>query len=93
MSRPMTSASSDFTWSLSDPQLLRTQAYINGAWVDADSGATFDVTNPATQTGRCHGCQRRGRRDTARHRGRSRGATGVGRAIGDGSRGDPATLE
>ncbi len=33
---------------LSDPTLLRTQAYIGGEWVDADSGATFDVTDPAT---------------------------------------------
>lgn len=28
--------------------LLRTQCYIDGAWIDADSGARFDVTNPAT---------------------------------------------
>ncbi|WP_444938479.1 NAD-dependent succinate-semialdehyde dehydrogenase [Microbulbifer sp. JMSA002] len=28
--------------------LLRTQSYINGQWVDADSGATFDVKDPAT---------------------------------------------
>jgi succinate-semialdehyde dehydrogenase/glutarate-semialdehyde dehydrogenase len=35
-------------WSLSDPSLLRAQAYINGEWVDADSGATFKVYNPAT---------------------------------------------
>jgi succinate-semialdehyde dehydrogenase/glutarate-semialdehyde dehydrogenase len=33
---------------LSDPSLLRQQAFINGEWVDADSGATIDVTNPAT---------------------------------------------
>jgi succinate-semialdehyde dehydrogenase/glutarate-semialdehyde dehydrogenase len=32
---------------LKDPQLLREQAYVNGAWVGADSGATFEVTNPA----------------------------------------------
>ncbi|GAB4146973.1 MAG: NADP-dependent succinate-semialdehyde dehydrogenase [Candidatus Promineifilaceae bacterium] len=32
---------------LSDPLLLRTQAYINGQWVDAASGAVFAVTNPA----------------------------------------------
>jgi len=32
---------------LKDPTLLRTQAYINGVWVDADSGATMEVTNPA----------------------------------------------
>ncbi|NQY01972.1 MAG: NAD-dependent succinate-semialdehyde dehydrogenase [Halieaceae bacterium] len=34
--------------SLSDTGLLRTQAYINGQWVDADNGATFAVSNPAT---------------------------------------------
>ena len=33
--------------SLSDPSLLKSQAYINGQWVDADNGATFPVTNPA----------------------------------------------
>lgn len=33
---------------LKDPTLLRAQAYIDGEWVDADSGATIDVTNPAT---------------------------------------------
>jgi succinate-semialdehyde dehydrogenase/glutarate-semialdehyde dehydrogenase len=35
-------------WSLSDPSLLKTQAYINGEWVDADDGRTFKVLNPAT---------------------------------------------
>ena len=35
-------------WSLSDPSLLKTQAYINGAWVDAEDGGTFQVLNPAT---------------------------------------------
>ena len=33
---------------LQDPTLLRTQAYIGGEWIDADSGATFDVTDPLT---------------------------------------------
>ncbi|AZV95004.1 NADP-dependent succinate-semialdehyde dehydrogenase [Kerstersia gyiorum] len=32
---------------LNDASLLRTQAYINGQWVNADSGKTFPVTNPA----------------------------------------------
>jgi len=36
------------TLSLSDPGLLRNQAYIDGQWIDADSGATFPVRNPAT---------------------------------------------
>jgi succinate-semialdehyde dehydrogenase/glutarate-semialdehyde dehydrogenase len=33
---------------LDDAELLRTQAYIDGSWVDADSGETFEVVNPAT---------------------------------------------
>jgi succinate-semialdehyde dehydrogenase/glutarate-semialdehyde dehydrogenase len=32
---------------LNDPGLLRQQAYIDGQWRDADSGATLAVTNPA----------------------------------------------
>ncbi|KAF1048461.1 MAG: Glutarate-semialdehyde dehydrogenase DavD [Herbaspirillum frisingense] len=32
---------------LKDPSLLRQQAYIDGAWCDADNGAAFDVNNPA----------------------------------------------
>jgi succinate-semialdehyde dehydrogenase/glutarate-semialdehyde dehydrogenase len=36
------------TLQLSDPSLLRQQAYIDGRWVVADSGATFEVKNPAT---------------------------------------------
>ena len=31
---------------LKNPKLLRTQAYINGAWVSARSNKTFDVKNP-----------------------------------------------
>ncbi len=31
-----------------EPALLHRQAYIDGKWVDADSGDTFPVTNPAT---------------------------------------------
>lgn len=33
---------------LNDPTLLRQQCYINGQWLDADSGTTIAVTNPAT---------------------------------------------
>ena len=32
---------------LKDPSLLCTKAYLAGAWVDAASGKTFDVVNPA----------------------------------------------
>ena len=33
---------------LSDPALLRSQAYIDGEWLNADEGASFEVGNPAT---------------------------------------------
>ena len=33
---------------LSDNSLLKTQAHINGQWVDADCAETLAVTNPAT---------------------------------------------
>ncbi|MEF2268756.1 NADP-dependent succinate-semialdehyde dehydrogenase [Janthinobacterium sp. LS2A] len=33
---------------LKDPTLLCHQAYVNGAWVDADGGQTINVNNPAT---------------------------------------------
>jgi len=32
---------------LRDPDLFRSRAYLDGAWVGADDGATFPVTNPA----------------------------------------------
>ncbi len=31
---------------LDDPGLFRQQGYIGGAWVDAEDGATFEVTDP-----------------------------------------------
>ncbi len=33
---------------IAETALLREQAYVNGRWVDSDSGDTFTVTNPAT---------------------------------------------
>ncbi len=33
---------------LDRPDLLRTQAYIDGQWVNADDGQTFEVDNPAS---------------------------------------------
>ncbi|MHB0817849.1 NADP-dependent succinate-semialdehyde dehydrogenase [Stutzerimonas stutzeri] len=33
---------------LKDPSLFRQQAYIDGAWLDADEGLTFKVNNPAS---------------------------------------------
>jgi len=33
---------------LNDSSLFRQQAYLNGEWIEADDGQTFDVNNPAT---------------------------------------------
>ena len=33
---------------ISDEGLLRTKAYINGEWTNADTGETFNILNPAT---------------------------------------------
>jgi succinate-semialdehyde dehydrogenase/glutarate-semialdehyde dehydrogenase len=33
---------------LKDAALLRQQCYVDGAWIDADSGGRIEVTNPAT---------------------------------------------
>ena len=33
---------------LQDQDLFRQQAYVDGAWVDADQGRTLAVTDPAT---------------------------------------------
>jgi succinate-semialdehyde dehydrogenase/glutarate-semialdehyde dehydrogenase len=41
------SAKTGNTLRLSNPRLFRSQAYINGVWVDADDGTTFEVNNPA----------------------------------------------
>ncbi len=35
-------------FTLKDPTLLKQKCYLNGQWLDADSGAFIDVTNPAT---------------------------------------------
>jgi|TARA_B110000503_G_C7158453_1_gene418478 succinate-semialdehyde dehydrogenase/glutarate-semialdehyde dehydrogenase len=40
----------NFPAQINHPELLRTQAYIDGKWVDADDGALFEVDNPATQS-------------------------------------------
>jgi succinate-semialdehyde dehydrogenase/glutarate-semialdehyde dehydrogenase len=33
---------------LKDPTLLKTKAYVDGAWIDADDGATTEIINPST---------------------------------------------
>ncbi|WP_415922213.1 NAD-dependent succinate-semialdehyde dehydrogenase [Tateyamaria sp. SN6-1] len=42
----MLDQTTDLKSMLSDPALLETRAYVNGAWIDGKDG-TFDVTNPA----------------------------------------------
>ena len=32
---------------ISDKGLLKSQAYVNGVWIDSDDGSTFSVTDPA----------------------------------------------
>jgi succinate-semialdehyde dehydrogenase/glutarate-semialdehyde dehydrogenase len=48
MSQAAAKAPSAAPLPLKDKSLFRQQAYINGQWVDADSGKTVGVTNPAT---------------------------------------------
>ncbi len=43
----MLDTTTDLRSLLKDPALLATKAYAAGEWMDADSGATFPVTNPA----------------------------------------------
>jgi succinate-semialdehyde dehydrogenase/glutarate-semialdehyde dehydrogenase len=38
---------------LKDPSLLKTQLFINGEWVDGDSGDTLSIINPATGVELC----------------------------------------
>lgn len=46
----MSNQHSTSTLALNDVSLLRSQAYIGGQWLDADSGKSFAVTNPADQS-------------------------------------------
>ena len=43
----MNAHSTDLKTLLRDPSLLETRAFVAGEWIDADDGATFEVTNPA----------------------------------------------
>src|SRR5690606_4717038 len=43
-----TMISNKLTARLSDPSLVRTQAFIGGEWVSSSANAVIDVTNPAT---------------------------------------------
>jgi len=43
----MLDSRTDLAGLLNDPELLATKGFVAGAWSDAESGATFDVINPA----------------------------------------------
>jgi succinate-semialdehyde dehydrogenase/glutarate-semialdehyde dehydrogenase len=43
-----------FPIKLNNPDLLRTQSYIDGKWVDATDGGRFAVDNPATGSDIAH---------------------------------------
>ena len=47
MATPMTSGAT-IGVTLTDPKLFRQRAYVDGAWLNAASGATINVDNPAT---------------------------------------------
>jgi hypothetical protein len=80
----------DMLQQLKDPSLLRQQAYVNGAWCDAD-GATHESTIPPTANllGRAH--DGRGR-DPPRHRGRQRRLAGLEEEDRQGTQRHPAPL-
>jgi succinate-semialdehyde dehydrogenase/glutarate-semialdehyde dehydrogenase len=61
----MTAATGGLAQRLRDPGLLHSAAYVDGAWVQADGGASFPVTNPATGEELAR-VPRMGRAETAR---------------------------
>ena len=38
-----------FTFELKDKKLFKQQCFINGEWIDAETGETFEVYNPSDQ--------------------------------------------
>ena len=80
------------TSSLLADGLLRDRGLIGGEWVDADSGATFAVTDPATgetiaNVPRMGAAETRAAIDAARG-----GAAGLARDAGRRPRADPAPV-
>ena len=71
---------------LKDMSLFRQQAYVDGAWIDADSGETIDVFNPGHGPGPGHDPQAGRRRDPPRHRGRRSRLAGLARQARQGAR-------
>ncbi|PID36087.1 MAG: succinate-semialdehyde dehydrogenase (NADP(+)) [Rhodobacterales bacterium] len=61
----MATHATDLAKLLQDPSLLATKAYVAGEWIDADSGATYPVRNPARGDVICEVADL-GREETAR---------------------------
>ncbi len=76
------------TLALKDGALLRQQCFIDGQWVDADSGATFGVVNPATGARIGTVPDLGAERNAPRHRSCQQGMAGVARQDGQGAFGD-----
>lgn len=51
---------------LKDAALFRNQCYVNGEWIDADAGGTFDVFDPGTGALIASGSELRCDRDETR---------------------------
>ena len=45
---PVSTAETAKSIGMKDPALFRQQVYIDGKWLDADSGETTAITNPST---------------------------------------------
>ena len=80
------------TLPLKDPSLLRQQCYINGKWVDADSGKTINVDQSRDGRGAGHRAQSGCGRDPARHRGGERRLARLAQEDGQGARQHPAQM-
>ena len=78
---------------LKDPTLFRQANCIDGKWVQADSGKTIVVKNPATGEADRRGAGPRRRRDAPRHRGGASRAGRLARHAGEGARRDPAQAQ
>ena len=72
--------------------LHRTQTLLDGAWVDADSGETIAVTNPATGEEVAHVPKHGRRGDAPGDRGRAARASGLAQPSCEGAGADPAPL-
>ena len=62
---------------LKNKKLFRQKCYVDGEWLDADSGETVEVSNPADGVGPRDDSEDGGGRDPPRHRGGQCGVAGL----------------